>query len=39
LIGNTCSFLTEDHKAATAKHLTFFELPANITELPQQAAG
>jgi len=35
LIGNTYSFLTEDHKAATAKRLTFFERPANITELPQ----
>jgi integrase len=39
LIGNTYSFLTEDHKAATAKRLTFFERPANITELPQQSAG
>jgi integrase len=39
LIGNTYSFLTEDHKAATAKRLTFFERPANITDLPQQSAG
>jgi integrase len=39
LIGNTYSFLTEDHKAATAKRLTFFDRPTNITDLPKQSAG
>ena len=39
LIGNTYSFLIGDHKADTAQRLTFFERPANITDLPKQAAG
>jgi len=33
------SFLTEDHKAATAKRLTFFDRPTDITDLPKQSAG
>ena len=39
LIGNTYSFLTEDHKAATAKRLTFFDRPTNITHQPKQSVG
>ena len=39
LIGNTYSFLTADHKAATAQRLTFFDRPTNITDLPKQSAG
>jgi len=39
LIGNTYSFLTEDHKAATAKRLTFFDRPGNVVDLPEAAAS
>jgi integrase len=38
LIGNTYSFLTEDHKAATAKRLTFFEQPSNVVPLAEVAS-
>jgi hypothetical protein len=39
LIGNTYSFLTEDHSAETDQRLTFFDRPTNITDLPKQSAG
>jgi integrase len=39
LIGKVYGHLNDAHKVATAKRLTFFERPANTTELPQQSAG
>jgi len=39
LIGNTYSFLTEDHSAETDQRLTFCERLANTTDLPKQSAG
>jgi hypothetical protein len=39
LIGNTYSFLTEDHSAETDQHFTLCERLANIADLPKQSAG
>jgi hypothetical protein len=39
LIGRVYGHLNDEHKVATAKHLTFFDRPANITDIPQQSAG
>jgi hypothetical protein len=39
LIGKVYGHLSQDHKADTAQRLTFFERPANVTDLPKQSAG
>jgi integrase len=39
LIGKVYGHLNDAHKVATAQRLTLFERPANVTEMPKQAAG
>lgn len=39
LIGKVYGHLNDTHKIAMAERLTFFERPANVTDLPNQAAG
>ena len=39
LIGKVYGHLNDAHKVATTQRLTFFERPANVTDLPKQATG
>jgi hypothetical protein len=39
LIGKVYGHLNDAHKVATAKRLTFFDRPTNITDLPKQSVG
>lgn len=39
LIGKVYGHLNDAHKVATAQRLSFFERPANVTDLPKQSAG
>jgi hypothetical protein len=39
LIGKVYGHLNDAHKVATARRLTFFDRPTNITDLPKQSVG